>query len=188
MLGLHLKRHNGVASACAGAGGFSSRWDSAGVSPGHRLVSRSQQRLPTSRNLWRLGRREDVELWNLDECHLLRHGNRCRMWAPPELGNLLARTQPPAIPSPVLAPRACGRTKSLLRCAQNSTRSNLWHFSSRSRVFLFRSKRKVIVLDIAICHDARLLAPWLRKQRRALAPFFCRPTAPNARRWSASEN
>ncbi|WP_459569402.1 IS630 family transposase, partial [Cupriavidus sp. 8B] len=126
----------------------------------------------------RLARRDDIELWSLDECHFQQHGSRCRMWVAPELRD------PVLMHAPTRKSVACFGAVSL------STGRFVWQacpvfnaetFASFLRQLLRhrrRGKRIVVVLDNARYHHAILLRPLLRKYRRHLTLLFLPPYSP----------
>jgi transposase len=125
-----------------------------------------------------MAKRDDIELWSLDECHFQQHGSRCRMWVPPEVRD------PVLLHAPTRKSTACFG-------AVNLTTGQLVHMTAQvfnaetCAAFLKqllrhrrRRQRMVVVLDNARYHHARLLAPWLHTHRHGLTLFFLPPYSP----------
>jgi transposase len=125
-----------------------------------------------------LARREDVELWSLDECHFQQHGSRLRMWVPPEIKD------PVLLHAPTRKSVACFGAVSLLTgkfVHQMCAVFNAQTFAAFLKKLLrqrSRKKRMVIVLDNARYHHAILLAPLLRQYRKVLSLLFLPPYSP----------
>jgi transposase len=126
----------------------------------------------------RLAKRDDIELWSLDECHFQQHGSRCRMWVAPEVRD------PVLMHAPTRKSVACFGAVSL------NTGRFVWRacpvfnaetFMSFLRQLLRhrrRCKRMVVVLDNAKYHHAILFKPLLRKYWRQLTLLFLPPYSP----------
>jgi transposase len=120
----------------------------------------------------RLAKRDDIDLWSLDECHFQQHGSRATMWVPPEDKD----------PTLLMAPT---RKSVALFGAVNLREGNLvTHFEKKFNAMTFRdfliillrhrrrTRKTVILLDNAKYHHAVLIRPFLKKHRDKLALQF----------------
>ena len=130
------------------------------------------------KKLRRLARRNDVELWSQDECHFQRHGNRCRMWVPPE------GKDPVVFYAPTRQSIACFGAVSLRTGKFVRTFSPVFNavtFEAFLKVLLrrrSRHKKMVVMLDNARYHHAKLLKPLLAAHRAHRALLFLPPYSP----------
>jgi len=119
-----------------------------------------------------LARRDDIDLWSLDECHFQQHGSRTTMWVPPEDKDpivLLAPTRK----SVSLFGAVNVRSGKLL--TQFEKKFNAMTFKDFLRLLLRhrRSARKIVILlDNAKYHHAEVLRPFLKRHRDKLALEF----------------
>jgi transposase len=130
------------------------------------------------KKLRRLAKRQDIELWSLDECHFQQHGTRCRMWVPPEVKD------PVLLHAPTRKSVACFGAVSLssgkfIRAMCDKFDAVTFE-SFLKQLLRHRShdRRMVIVLDNARYHHAVLLKPWRRKYRAVLCLLFLSPYSP----------
>jgi hypothetical protein len=116
------------------------------------------------KKLRRLARRDDFDLWSLDECHFQQHASRCRMWVPPEIKD------PILLHAPTRNSIACFgavslSTGQLVRMICKVFNAETFQrFLKRLLRHRTRRGRMVIVLDDVRYHHAVLLAPFLRQQ------------------------
>ena len=60
-------------------------WGSGYASPARKSLTPIPSSNVRIKKLRVLARRDDVDLWAIDEVHFQQHGSRCRMWIPPEV-------------------------------------------------------------------------------------------------------
>jgi transposase len=125
-----------------------------------------------------MARRADIELWSLDECHFQQHGTRCRMWVPPEIKD------PVVEHAPTRKTIACFGAVSLETGRLVSSWCEKFNADTFGKFLkqLLRHKRPgqrmVVILDNARYHHAKLLEPWLKRQRNSLRLLFLPPYSP----------
>jgi hypothetical protein len=115
------------------------------------------------KKLRRLAKRDDVDLWSLDECHFQQHGSRCRMWIPPEVRN------PVVMHASTRKSVACfgavdlGTGRFVSRCSPIFNAETFHAFIRQLLRHRRPGKRIIAVLDNAKYHHARLLKPLLHQ-------------------------
>jgi hypothetical protein len=131
---------------------------------------RRNRRLLKKRRI--LARRSDVDLWSLDECHFQQHGSRVAMWVPPE-------DKDPVV---LIAPTR--KSVSLfgavnINDGRLATRFEKQFDAMTFKTFLIqllrhrkKDKKIVVFLDNARYHHAKILRPFLEKNRKALRLEF----------------
>ena len=119
-----------------------------------------------------------IDLWSMDECHFQQHGTRIRMWVPPE------NKDPVVLHAPTRKSVACfgavnvrtGKLCILMKPQFNAiTFEEFLHLLLSNRC---RGRRIVAILDNAKYHHARVLRPWLEKNRKVLTLLFLPPYSP----------
>jgi transposase-like protein len=120
----------------------------------------------------RLARRNDIDLWSLDECHFQQHGSRVAMWVPPEQKD------------PVVLHAPTRKSVSLfgavnLKDGRLATRFEKQFDAMTFKAFLTqllrhrkKGKQMVILLDNARYHHAKILKPFLKEKRTILRLEF----------------
>jgi transposase len=119
-----------------------------------------------------LARREDIDLWSLDECHFQQHGSRATMWVPPEDKD------------PILLMAPTRKSVALFGAVNLRDGKLLTHFEKKFNAMTFRdflilllrhrrrATKVVILLDNARYHHAEVLRPFLQNHRDRLALEF----------------
>jgi transposase len=120
----------------------------------------------------RLARRDDIDLWSLDECHFQQHGSRATMWVPPEDKD------------PILLMAPTRKSVALFGAVNLRDGKLVTHFEKKFNAMTFRNfliillrhrrrTRKIaILLDNARYHHAAALRPLLKNHRDRLALEF----------------
>ncbi|MHB1709774.1 MAG: transposase [Thermoplasmataceae archaeon] len=109
-------------------------------------------------------KREDTNIWSLDEYHFYQHGTRLAMWIPPEDKD----------PTVLQYPTGKGISAVNIRTEEFvgmlSGRFNAVTFKKFLTVLIKRGKGKMmqIILDNAKYHHAKLLLPWLEERKKLL--------------------
>lgn len=130
------------------------------------------------KKLSRLARRDDVDLWFEDECHFQQHGSRCTMWVPPEDVDPVVLHAPTRKNVGVFG-AVCTADGRLTTCRAEKFNAETFLSFLQQLVRRRRKGRKmVVVLDNARWHRAKLLHPWLKKNRKHLRLDFLPPYSP----------
>jgi transposase len=120
----------------------------------------------------RLARRDDIDLWSLDECHFQQHGSRATMWVPPEDKD------------PILLMAPTRKSVALFGAVNLRDGKLVTHFEKKFNAMTFRNfliillrhrrrtRKIVILLDNARYHHAAALRPLLKNHRDRLALEF----------------
>jgi transposase len=120
----------------------------------------------------RLAKRDDIDLWSLDECHFQQHGSRATMWVPPEDKD------------PILLMAPTRKSVALFGAVNLRDGKLVTHFEKKFNAVTFRdfliillrhrrrTRKIVILLDNAKYHHAVMLRPFLKNHRDRLALEF----------------
>lgn len=135
-------------------------------------------RVAAVKKLRRLGRRADIDLWSLDECHFQQHGTRTRIWIAPE------------VKGPVVLHASTRKSISCFGAVCLNDGRFVWTMEPKFNAESFerflrrlvrhrcRGRRMVVVLDNAGYHHARALRPFLNTVRNVLTLLFLPPYSP----------
>lgn len=131
------------------------------------------------KKLDKLTRKQDIELWSLDECHFQQHGSRISMWVPPENKD------------PVLLMAPTRKSVSLFGAVNLSSGKFRTRFEARFDALAFKkfleyllrsrahNKKIVLLLDNARYHHAKILEPFLAKRKKQIKLLFLPAYSPD---------
>jgi transposase len=125
-----------------------------------------------------MAKRNDVELWSLDECHFQQHGSRLRMWVPPEIKDPVLQHAPTRKSVACFGAVSLASGKFVREICRVFNAETFECFLKKLLRHRSRGKRMVIILDNARYHHAVGLAPFLRRYRRVLSLLFLPPYSP----------
>jgi hypothetical protein len=127
-----------------------------------------------------LARRDDVDLWALDEVHFQQHGSRCRMWVPPECKDPVLLHAPTRKSISFFgAVRLRDGKLVMSRPEGNFDAQTCWDFLRHLRQCGARTGRKVVVIaDNARYHHASLHAEWRERVSPGFELYFLPPYSP----------
>lgn len=111
-------------------------------------------------------KRDDVDLWSLDEVHFQQYGSRSRMWVPPEVKEPILLHHPTRKSVGYFGAVRIRDGKFVFQREENMfDRYSFWHFLKYLRRKSCQSQRRVVLLlDNARYHHARIHKEW-RKER-----------------------
>lgn len=117
------------------------------------------------------------EIWSTDECHFHQHGSRCRMWIPIENKNPVVFQEPNRFKISVFGSVNIedGRFVYCMKSIFNAE-TFLEHLN---QIIQYRTKKKILlIVDNARYHHAKILQPWLEKNKRIIEFLFLPPYSP----------
>ena len=120
----------------------------------------------------RLARRNDIDLWSLDECHFQQHGSRATMWVPPEDKDPILLLAPTRKSVSLFGAVNLSNGKLVTHFEQKFNAVTFRDFLSRLLLYRRRARKMVILIDNAKYHHADLLQPFLKRHRDTLALEF----------------
>jgi transposase len=125
-----------------------------------------------------LARRDDVDLWFLDECHFQQHGSRSFMWVPPEDVDPIVFLAPTRKSIGIMG-AVCAADGRLVTMTQERFNASSFLFFLEKLLRHRRSNRRlIVVLDNARYHKASDIQPWLWDHRDLLRLDFLPPYSP----------
>ena len=118
------------------------------------------------------------EIWSTDECHFHQHGTRFRMWLPKDIKDPTVIQEPNRLKVSIFGSVNVD-TGRLVYC-MNSIFNAETFLEHLKKILQGRSKRRKILLivDNARYHHAKVIQPWLERNKRKIEFMFLPPYSP----------
>ncbi|MCZ7586036.1 MAG: IS630 family transposase, partial [Deltaproteobacteria bacterium] len=176
LLSHHLQARYGVALGVRQCQRLFSRLGFRRRKPRPQIAKADPAAQKAFKNLRRLARRDDVDLWFEDECHFQQHGSRCVMWVPPEDKDPTLLHAPTRKNVGIIGAVRPADGKLVTSPAKVFDEISFLEFLMALLPHRRRGRRMIVVLDnrpLASLHRLGAGLPWSTANEYGLS--FCRP-------------